>query len=170
MVVLRRMAPAQRDRRECASRRECPVAQRRGPPEPGRRKPRCRIRLPGRSCGCPAARADDSLQASEGFWRARAVRGDAVKFGIGQSVRRVEDQRFVTGRGRYVDDIDLAHQAYGVVVYSSHAHAGIKRVDTSAAKAAPGVLCVLTGADAAAEKLGAITPFLMPEMLGAPKG
>jgi aerobic carbon-monoxide dehydrogenase large subunit len=93
-----------------------------------------------------------------------------MKFGIGQSVRRVEDQRFITGRGRYVDDIDLAHQCYGVVVYSPHAHARIRKLDAARAKAAPGVLCVLTGADAAAEKLGAITPFLMPEMLGAPKG
>jgi carbon-monoxide dehydrogenase large subunit len=93
-----------------------------------------------------------------------------LKFGIGQPVRRVEDQRFITGRARYVDDIDLAHQAYGVAVYSPHAHARIRAVDTAAAKAAPGVLCVLTGADAAGEKLGAITPFLMPEMLGAPKG
>jgi carbon-monoxide dehydrogenase large subunit len=93
-----------------------------------------------------------------------------MKFGIGQSVRRVEDQRFITGRGRYVDDINLSHQCYGVVVYSPHAHARIRRVGTDTAKAAPGVLCVLTGQDAAAEKLGAITPFLMPEMLGAPKG
>jgi len=93
-----------------------------------------------------------------------------LKFGIGQSVRRVEDQRFITGRGRYVDDIDLPHQCYGAVIYSPHAHARIRRVNASKAKAAPGVLAVLTGADAAAEKLGAITPFLMPEMLGAPKG
>jgi carbon-monoxide dehydrogenase large subunit len=93
-----------------------------------------------------------------------------MKFGIGQSVRRVEDQRFITGRGRYVDDINLPHQCYAVVVYSPHAHARIRGVDTAKARAAPGVLCVLTGADAMAEKLGAITPFLMPEMLGAPKG
>src|SRR5215813_60687 len=96
--------------------------------------------------------------------------GDVLKFGIGQSVRRVEDQRFITGRGRYVDDINLPHQCYAAVVYSPHAHARIARIDTAKAKAAAGVLCVLTGADAAAEKLGALTPFLMPEMLGAPKG
>jgi aerobic carbon-monoxide dehydrogenase large subunit len=93
-----------------------------------------------------------------------------LKFGIGQSVRRVEDQRFITGHGRYVDDINLPHQCYGAVVYSPHAHARIRRIDAARAKAAPGVLCVLTGPDAAAEKLGAFTPFLMPEMLGAPKG
>jgi aerobic carbon-monoxide dehydrogenase large subunit len=93
-----------------------------------------------------------------------------TKFGIGQAVRRVEDQRFVTGRGRYVDDINLAGQCYGVAVLSPHAHARFKRVDTSKAEAAPGVLLVLTGADAKAEHLGAVTAHLMPEDLGAPKG
>jgi len=59
------------------------------------------------------------------------------KFGIGQPVRRVEDQRFLTGRGRFVDDVDLAHQAYGAVVTSPHAHARIRGIDTRAAAAAP---------------------------------
>jgi aerobic carbon-monoxide dehydrogenase large subunit len=93
-----------------------------------------------------------------------------AKFGIGQAVRRVEDQRFITGSGRYVDDINLPLQAHGVVVLSPHAHARIRSVDTAAAKAAPGVLCVLTGAEAAAEHLGALTAHLMPEDFGAPKG
>src|ERR1700682_6550967 len=44
-----------------------------------------------------------------------------AKFGIGQAVRRVEDQRFLTGQGRYVDDISLPGQAYGVTVLSPHA-------------------------------------------------
>src|SRR3984893_14246087 len=93
-----------------------------------------------------------------------------AKFGIGQAVRRVEDQRFLQGQGRYVDDINLTGQGYGVPVLSPHAHARIKRVDASKAKAAPGVLCVLTGADALAEKLGSFTAHLMPEDFGAPKG
>jgi carbon-monoxide dehydrogenase large subunit len=93
-----------------------------------------------------------------------------AKFGIGQAVRRVEDQRFLQGQGRYVDDIDLPGQAYGVQVLSPHARARIRRVDTAKAKAAPGVLCVLTGADVVAEKLGAFTAHLMPEDFGAPKG
>jgi carbon-monoxide dehydrogenase large subunit len=93
-----------------------------------------------------------------------------TKFGIGQAVRRVEDQRFVTGRGRYVDDMNLAGQCHGVPVLSPHAHARIKRVDTSKAAAAPGVLLVLTGADAKADHLGAMTAHLMPEDFGAPKG
>src|ERR1700674_2193671 len=93
-----------------------------------------------------------------------------AKFGIGQAVRRVEDQRFLQGQGRYVDDINLPSQGYGMPVLSPHAHARIRRVDTAKAKAAPGVLCVLTGADAVAEKLGSFTAHLMPEDVGAPKG
>ena len=92
------------------------------------------------------------------------------KFGIGQPVRRIEDRRFITGRGRFVDDIDLARQAYGVVVYSPHAHAKIRRIDKADAMAAPGVLCVLTGADAVAEGLGGLPPLFMPEDAGGPKG
>jgi hypothetical protein len=80
-----------------------------------------------------------------------------AKFGIGQAVRRVEDQRFVLGLGRYVDDIRLPGECHGVTVLSPHAHARIIGVDVSKAKVAPGVLCVLTGADVAAEKLGAMT-------------
>src|ERR1700689_2025836 len=91
------------------------------------------------------------------------------KFGIGQPVPRVEDLRFITGRGRYVDDIELSHQAHGVVVMSPHAHARIKNVDTAKAKAADGVLAVLTGADVKADKLGGFAPP-MPEDMGGPKG
>ena len=93
-----------------------------------------------------------------------------AKFGIGQPVRRVEDVRFLQGQGRYVDDIVLPGMAHGVTVLSPHAHARIKKIDTSKAKTAPGVLAVLTGADATAEKLGAMTAHLMPEDFGAPKG
>jgi aerobic carbon-monoxide dehydrogenase large subunit len=93
-----------------------------------------------------------------------------AKFGIGQAVRRVEDQRFLTGQGRYVDDIVLPNMAHGVNVVSPHAHARIKRIDVSKAKAAPGVLAVLTGAEVKADKVGAMTAALMPEDFGAPKG
>ncbi|MCC6608080.1 MAG: xanthine dehydrogenase family protein molybdopterin-binding subunit [Burkholderiales bacterium] len=92
------------------------------------------------------------------------------KFGIGQPVRRVEDARFLTGRGRYVEDIDLPHQAYAALVLSPHAHALVSRVDASKALAAPGVLCVLTGADVLAEKLGGLPPQFIPEDMGGPKG
>ena len=93
-----------------------------------------------------------------------------AKFGIGQAVRRVEDQRFLTGQGRYVDDISLPGMCHGVTLLSPHAHARVKKIDVSKATAAPGVLAVLTGADVAADKLGAFTAALMPEDVGAPKG
>ena len=60
----------------------------------------------------------------------------AAKFGIGQAVRRVEDQRFLTGKGRYVDDITLPGMCHGVNLLSPHAHARIKTIDTTKAKAA----------------------------------
>src|SRR3954452_10732853 len=92
------------------------------------------------------------------------------KFGIGQSVTRVEDKRFLTGSGSYIEDIDLPRQAYGALVLSPHAHARITGIDTTAALAAPGVLDVLTGADMIAEKIGGMMPMFMPEDMGGPKG
>jgi aerobic carbon-monoxide dehydrogenase large subunit len=91
------------------------------------------------------------------------------KFGIGQPVPRVEDPRFITGRGRYVDDIELPRECQGVVVMSPHAHARVKSIDSAKAKAASGVLAVLTGADVLADKLGGLAPP-MPEDMGGPKG
>ena len=93
-----------------------------------------------------------------------------ARFGIGQAVRRVEDVRFLKGAGNYVGDIALPGELYGVVVYSTQAHARIKRVDASKAQAAPGVVLVLTGADAIADKIGALPPAAMPEDIGGPKG
>lgn len=69
------------------------------------------------------------------------------KFGVGQPLTRVEDQRLVTGNGQYTDDISRDGQAYGFVLRSSVAHGNIKTIDTSAAKDAPGVLAVYTGED-----------------------
>ena len=92
------------------------------------------------------------------------------RFGIGQPVRRVEDQRYLTGRSRYVDDIQLPHMLHGAVVMSPHAHARIRSIDTKAALQSPGVLAVLTGADARADGLGGIPPLFMPEDMGGPKG
>src|SRR5918994_6313533 len=76
--------------------------------------------------------------------------------GIGASVRRKEDQRFVTGRGHYVDDLTRPGQAYAYFLRSPHAHAVIRAIDTSAAKAKPGVLAVLTGEELAADKVGGL--------------
>lgn len=92
------------------------------------------------------------------------------KRGIGQPVRRVEDERFVTGRGRYVDDIAPAGTCRAAIVLSPHAHAAIRGIDAAAARAAPGVLCVLTGEDVKADGLGGLLPKFMPEDMGGPKG
>jgi aerobic carbon-monoxide dehydrogenase large subunit len=88
-----------------------------------------------------------------------AVRTDPVqpqKTGIGQPVRRKEDFRLLTGRGRYSDDVTLPGMAHAVFVRSLHAHARIVSIDKRAALAAPGVLAVLTGADYLAAGLGPI--------------
>ena len=74
--------------------------------------------------------------------------------GIGASVRRKEDQRFLLGKGRYTDDINVAGQTYAVFVRSPHAHAVIEGIDSRAAGAAPGVVAVLTGEDLAADGIG----------------
>ncbi len=76
--------------------------------------------------------------------------------GIGASVKRKEDLRFITGNGRYVDDINRPGQSYAVFVRSPHAHARIKGIDISAAKAAPGVLGIFTGDDLARDKVGGL--------------
>ena len=73
--------------------------------------------------------------------------------GIGQPVRRREDLRLVRGGGRYTADENLPGQVYAVMVRSPHAHARIRSIGTAEAKAAPGVLAVLTGADFAADGL-----------------
>src|ERR1700750_2951299 len=72
------------------------------------------------------------------------------KYGVGQPVRRKEDDTLVRGKGKYTDDFSLPKQAYAWMVRSSHAHGIIKGIDISAAKAMPGVLGVWTGADLAA--------------------
>src|SRR5882724_47762 len=75
---------------------------------------------------------------------------------IGQAVKRKEDFRFLTGGGNYTDDINRPGQTYAYIVRSPHAHANIKRIDTSAAAKAPGVVAIFTGADYAADKKGGL--------------
>src|SRR3569833_111606 len=69
------------------------------------------------------------------------------KYGVGQPVRRKEDETLVRNQSHYTDDFNLPAQAYAWIVRSSHAHGIIKGIDTAAAKAMPGVLGVWTGAD-----------------------
>ena len=93
-----------------------------------------------------------------------------MRFGIGQPVTRKEDVRFLTGRGRYVADIDFVRQAYAVLVFSPHAHAVIRAVDKAAAEQMPGVYAVLTGEDWATDGLGTLDPEVMAEDMGGPEG
>src|SRR5581483_3454580 len=74
--------------------------------------------------------------------------------GIGAAVRRKEDQRFITGKGHYTDDINRSGQTFAYFIRSPHAHATIKAIDVKPALALPGVLAVLTGAELAADKIG----------------
>jgi carbon-monoxide dehydrogenase large subunit len=81
---------------------------------------------------------------------------DLDAFGIGQPVRRREDRRFVTGAGCFTDDVNLPGQAHAYILRSPHAHARIRAIDTSAARAAPGVLGVYTIDDLDADGFGEI--------------
>jgi carbon-monoxide dehydrogenase large subunit len=78
--------------------------------------------------------------------------------GLGETPKRREDRRFVTGQGRYLDDIDFPGAARALVLRSPHAHAIIRRVDTAAARALPGVLAILTCDDLAADGLMPMRP------------
>src|SRR5215472_15300205 len=84
-----------------------------------------------------------------------------MKFGIGQPVRRHEDLRLISGRGRYTDDIALPRMAHAVMLRSNLAHAHIKRVDAAAARGMPGVVLVATGDNIRADDLGDI-PCVTP--------
>ena len=76
--------------------------------------------------------------------------------GIGASVRRKEDARFLNGRGNYTDDINRPGQLHAYVKRSDRPHAKINGIDTAAASKAPGVVAVFTGADIAAEAIGGL--------------
>ena len=74
--------------------------------------------------------------------------------GIGASVVRKEDRRFITGKGRYVDDIKLVGMTHAHFIRSPHAHAKVKSIDSSAAMKMPGVVGVLTGQQIVDDKIG----------------
>lgn len=74
--------------------------------------------------------------------------------GIGASVVRKEDKRFITGKGRYVDDIKLLGMTHAHFIRSPHAHAKVKGIDSSAALKMPGVVAVLTGREIVDDKVG----------------
>src|SRR4029077_14105564 len=95
------------------------------------------------------------------------------KFAIGQPVPRSEDPVLLRGEGHYSDDLSLPGQAYAVMLRSPHAHGLIRRIDTRAARAMPGVLAIYTAADLAEGGIGPLparqvmnnrdgTPMLSP--------
>src|SRR6202521_3603448 len=79
--------------------------------------------------------------------------------GIGAPLRRLEDRRFLLGRGRFVADIELPGALHCALVRSPHAHARIRAIDTSAALASPSVIAVFTGSDMAADGMAPMRPM-----------
>ena len=77
-----------------------------------------------------------------------------TKFGIGQALTRREDQRLLSGKSQYIDDLSLANEAHVAFVRSVHAHAKIVSIDSRDALGAPGVVAVITGADLLADGIG----------------
>jgi aerobic carbon-monoxide dehydrogenase large subunit len=87
---------------------------------------------------------------------------------LGRSLDRLEDARFVRGRGRYVADLAASGALHGVVVRSPHAHARINSVDADAARKMPGVVAVFTGADLAADNIGPLPCARLNVPMAAP--
>src|SRR5215510_2585702 len=86
----------------------------------------------------------------------------AAREGFGKPILRKEDVRLLVGGGCYSDDVNVPGQAYACFVRSPHAHATIERIEPSGALAIPGVIAVLTGADAAADGMKPLTHSPMP--------
>src|SRR5882724_2398253 len=84
-----------------------------------------------------------------------------MKFGIGQSVKRTEDIRFITGHGQYTDDLRFENETFACFHRSAQAHAKILSIDVSAAKSAPGVVDVITYQDVEAFGAGPM-PLMAP--------
>src|SRR5262245_43743990 len=89
-------------------------------------------------------------------------RASSPRDGIGQPVLRKEDARLLVGGGVYSDDVNRPGQVYACFVRSPHAHAFVGRIETAAALATPGVVAVLTGADAKADGVGPIGHSPLP--------
>lgn len=94
------------------------------------------------------------------------------KYGAGQSIKRTEDARFLTGAGQYVEDLEFDHMVHAVFVRSPYAHADIVSMDTADALRLPGVLSVLTGTDLEAAGFGTVptrTPAVNSDGSDVPK-
>src|SRR5436853_4838399 len=108
---------------------------------------------PSKTACRPARERPPMMNARRQF---KAFGSKMGQFGIGQSVRRVEDRRFLTGSGQYLADIDLARQLHAYFLRSPHAHALIRRIDTRPAAQATGVALVAVGGDLAADGIGTL--------------
>ena len=82
-------------------------------------------------------------------------------FGKAQYIKRVEDDRLLTGTGGFTDNLSRPNQVHVVLVRSPHAHARIVKIDAAAARNAPGVVAVFTWADMAADGCGTLSPPVM---------
>jgi aerobic carbon-monoxide dehydrogenase large subunit len=106
------------------------------------------------------------------LWPSRSIHLGMTEQLLGRSINRLEDERFVRGRGRYIADLSAPGALHGVVVRSEHAHARIKALHTEAALQMPGVAAVLTGLDLAADNIGplpcAVTNIPMAKPLIVP--
>jgi carbon-monoxide dehydrogenase large subunit len=91
-----------------------------------------------------------------------------MKFGIGQAITRREDDRLLTGRGRFVDDIRMPNALHAVFVRSPHAHAKVGAIDTTEARSIVGIVAILTGADLRADGVGEFPAN--PMLKSAPRG
>src|SRR5260370_40229414 len=102
--------------------------------------------------------AGQRLVGREAAGRERGEAQDMTKSTIGDSPKRREDARFITGGGAYLDDLPFDRLAHALVLRSPHAHAGIHAANVDAARAAPGVLAVLTAGEAHAHGAGPPPP------------
>jgi aerobic carbon-monoxide dehydrogenase large subunit len=88
------------------------------------------------------------------------------EFAFGQPVKRKEDPRLLTGRGRFIEDRCEPGEVHAVLLRSPHAHARVLSIDASSARAMPGVLGIFTGEDLAVDKIGGIPCVFVPPKFG----
>ena len=100
----------------------------------------------------------------------RALISGSATVKFGQSLPRIEDRRFLSGKATYIDDLTLPNMAHGVLVYSPHAHARIESINKTNALRMPGVLAILTGEDLVARNILNLPPLFMPADAGGPPG
>src|SRR5262249_13000836 len=133
-----------------------------------RRRPAARLDQQGRSRGAAAACGSERqaptcrIGLEQRLNDAPQTPFEIARAAVGKPLKRKEDERLITGKGRFTDDFSLEEQTYAALVRSPYPHARIMKIDVSAAKAMPGVLGVFTGADALADGLTPIPHTPVP--------